>query len=801
MRELTFKAAIASGAALIALAMSGNAQAQDTATRAENAKASEVPMGDIVVTARRKNESLMTTPVAVSAFNAEAIQKLGLSSLRDVAAFTPGLTISENFGNRQDRSTQSMIIRGMTPNWNGNVAVFMDGAPIVGSGFIEGVGDMARVEVIKGPQSATFGRSTFAGAINNVTKDPTPYLSGTVDAQIMSYGGHDVRIAVEGPLLKDSVSFRLSGRDYATAGSYVNSARPTERLGSQSTRSLSATLLIKPTPRLNIKLFGTYWMDDDGEGANYLVNSTALNCNAGKAGAGINYYCGQLPGVNLSALARNDQVDAAISNQLIHNVNGAIATIPGVSSDFLNHFGLHREAYHGHAILKYDVPSLNAQLSSISSYDNNRFEVITDLDGQDSTAFPNALYSASTANSVQSTLNTVGFVQYKNTGFSQELRLSGTGNGRLHWSVGGSYVEQHITTMAGGLLSFGAANFQTPAETQTRTAGAFFSLAYDLTDKLSVSAEGRYQQDRQQLHTLYNGDRTLARQAFTNFIPRVLVQYKPVRGVMAYASYSKGVNPGGFNSAVSGYSASTSAALQAQYGFGLNVKPETITNYELGVKGSFWGGRAQVIADVYYGVWTNQVVSNSYALNGIVGVTDGTSLSVYQNIGKTDLKGVELQFTLKPVAGLTLNGSYAYNESIIKQYVCTSCANYTGSTNVAGHSLANAPRNSGAFGAEYRQNISRKVEAYIRGDVTYTGKMYIDETNLAWIGDAARGNLRIGVEQAGDFRVEAFVNNITDNLAYTSGSRNSDYLRGYATAYSVGMPVRRTFGVRLRKTI
>ncbi len=800
---LILAAALAGQAHAETAQASGETGAADpkAAPSAPAAPAAQGPIGDIVVTARRKTEGLLETPVAVTAFSADTIARMGIQSLQDVAAFTPGLTIEQAVG-RNDRSNQIGIIRGMTPNKTGNVSVFMDGAPIVGSGFIEGVGDMERVEVMKGPQSATFGRATFAGAINNVTRDPSSELHGSVDFQLKTYGGHDVRVSAEGPLLGEDVRFRVTARDYGTAGSYKNTAEPGKRLGAQTTRSVSATLLMTPSDRLSVKLFGVYWQDDDGSSAGYQILGDQLNCAAGALGDTINYYCGKLPGVDLKNTGVNDVVDAAVRNQVINNASGSIAVMPGVPSDFLDHFGLHREAYHAHAILAYDIPSIDAQLSSITSYDDNRYEVISDLDMQDSADDANPYYSDASYGVLQSFLNTVGFVQYRNTGFSQEVRLSGTGNGPIHWSVGASYVEQNIAASAAGLLSTGAYNFQTPAETTTRTAGAFFSAAWDLTDTLTLSAEGRYQQDRQYLRTLTEGTDTIATAKFDNFIPRILLQYKPAPGLMTYASWSKGVNPGGFNSAVSGYSTATAQALQEKYGFGLEVKPEKITNYELGVKSSFWGGRAQLIADVYYARWTNQVVSNSYTITGVEEITEGTLLSVYTNIGRTDLKGLEMQLALVPVPGLTLSGSYAYNDSEIKEYVCYSCStSITGSTDVTGNSLPQAPKHSATGSLEYRTFVTGSLEAYGRLDAVYTGRMYIDQTNLAWIGDATRLNLRFGVSKKGDFNIEAFVTNLTDNLTYTGGVKYSDYLNGYTNTFSMGLPERRTFGLRFRKTI
>ncbi len=137
-------------------------------------------LGDIVVTARRREESLLQAPVTVTAFSAEAIRARDIRTLNDIAAFTPAVTITNQGGARVDRSNQTFIIRGMNPQSSNTASVFIDGAPVT-SGFVEGLDDAARVEILKGPQSAAFGRQAFAGAVNIVTKDPADKLGGRVD--------------------------------------------------------------------------------------------------------------------------------------------------------------------------------------------------------------------------------------------------------------------------------------------------------------------------------------------------------------------------------------------------------------------------------------------------------------------------------------------------------------------------------------------------------------------------------------------------------------------------------------------
>ena len=486
----TLKSILLAGAsAAVALSLPALADAQ--AASANDAGAtSPNSLAEVVVTARKRTESLLSVPVAVTAFTAEAIEAKGITSLTDVANFSPGVKFNSVGTGRSDRSNQQIIIRGMTPNFNGNVSVFIDGAPVVGYGFVEGVEDLERVEVLKGPQSATFGRSTFAGAVNLVTKDPTNSYHASIDAGVMSYNGYDIRASVEGPIIPDKLTFRLQGRDYKRDGSYTNAADPSETIGAQASYSVNGSLKATPTDKLTIKVFGDYWIDHDGSGATYKLSQPDYNCAAGAAGATLNYTCGPLPNANLSRLGYNDQVDAPVYNQIILNSLHGVDQYPGVPRDFTNHFGLERRAYHVHGIIDYDLPQIDAVFSSLTSYDSDKYVELQDIDLEDTRNQPNPFYTPAAASTLQPYVNWPTYVPFDQTGYSQEFRLQGGADRRFHWLLGGSYVHEDTGFAAGALLTTGFVNFQTPSTTVTKTIGGFFSLGYDITSQITASFEG-----------------------------------------------------------------------------------------------------------------------------------------------------------------------------------------------------------------------------------------------------------------------------------------------------------------------
>ncbi len=143
---------------------------------------------EIVVTARKREENVMKTPVSVAALSSEDIAVRGITSFNDLANATPGLNINNANSGRNDRSFQQISLRGFTPATTTSTltASFIDGVPVASATALSAVSDPERVEVLKGPQAAYFGRDTFAGAVNVVTRKPSATLGGT--ASLMTIG-------------------------------------------------------------------------------------------------------------------------------------------------------------------------------------------------------------------------------------------------------------------------------------------------------------------------------------------------------------------------------------------------------------------------------------------------------------------------------------------------------------------------------------------------------------------------------------------------------------------------------------
>ncbi|WP_044562166.1 TonB-dependent receptor [Azospirillum sp. B4] len=210
---------------------------------------------EIVVTARKREEDILKTPVSVAAITGAEIDQKGIVSINNLADQTAGLNINNNSSGRSDRSFQQIILRGFTPATTDStpVATFIDGVPVSSPTAVMSVSNPERVELLRGPQSAYFGRNAFAGALNVVNKQPGNDYGGSVTAMVGTHNNRRLQAEVDGPIVDNKVGFRIGADHYSKDGSYKNAADPSQTLGDQSSHSGNALLTVKPTENLSIK--------------------------------------------------------------------------------------------------------------------------------------------------------------------------------------------------------------------------------------------------------------------------------------------------------------------------------------------------------------------------------------------------------------------------------------------------------------------------------------------------------------------------------------------------------------------
>ena len=763
---------------------------------------------EVIVTARKREESLNSVPLAVSALTESQITARGLTDLTDFSTFIPSFHFQNQVGGgsgRNDRSINTLTFRGLVlANDSFTTAgglLFVDGAPVIG-GQVPPIADVERVEVLKGPQSAFFGRSTFSGAVNYVTKDPPSVFSGEGYVSYSSYNSNTEQASIGGPLGSDTLRGRVTVYHDEKGGEWTNAALPSEKFGEQQTGSISVDLLWTPVSQFRAKASAVYFVNDDGPPAQAAIKQGEMNCSLG--GNLGKYYCGQIPTadhLNQGLISGNYKLDQYTYNNTIGNVEGFPTLF---NPSFLRHGGLKREALQSSLIMDYTLPG-GYVISSLTGFHTEKVASLLDLAFRDGSNLPSVF---PTPLGIQKWL-----LEYQTNGydFSQELRITSPQDKRFRWTLGGNIITANekggdIYGISSLFPLFGAAI----TKNNPTTPAVFGAVYFDILKSLTLSGELRYQDDlvRESLLTTASGA-PLATPAnflqnYGSFSPRITLNYNFAEHSLVYALFSRGYRPGGFNTSLSpalGSPSVIAAAEAAAPGATLAYGQERLDNYEVGLKSLFFDGRVQVSADAYYDNYTNGQVTQSITFFTNNGTTVNQA-TVTRNSGAIDLDGIEGEATWQVTRQLQVNASGAFNYSKVKSGFCSDCLGIDGTNSLSGKTLLGAPRYTATLGAEYTDRLVGDYFWFARGDYAYRGKVYVDQANVAYIGPKNTLNLHLGVRND-RFSLEGFCMNCTNDLTATSATyASADVFTilvppGTRQEIRFGLPDRRTFGVRL----
>jgi iron complex outermembrane recepter protein len=760
----------------------------------------------IVVTARKRDESLQDVPIAITALGSDTLQSARVETLQDVAKLTPGLNYTPLFG----KQNQLPIIRGVAQTLGQlNVGVFLDGVYLSGKAGVDlELNDLARVEVIKGPQSALYGRNTFAGAINYVTARPTKDLSGRAEFTIGDNGLYKSVANISGPL-SDTLRIRVGGYAQRADGFYT-SAIDGGRVDFSKSYGGSGTLEWQPVEPLTITLRGTYYQDDDGQPASSVIrNNAGFGVPPGATFTGFPaaslplvrrnlIYTGTLPtiplnGVFVSTRGINIQPGAAVTS----TVNG-VAT-PGVTSRFpaITFFGDKEEATRVSLTMAYDFGNIIG--TSISAYSSRHFNYTYDGDnticdrtgGCQNFGFPFAPADAVGKNNYALS-SSVGSLK----DFSQELRFQSNEEDRVNWLFGLFYyhntndsIDRSITPTVAAANAF----FFPRQVIKTDSYAVFASANVKLADALTLSGELRYEYEKQsftQNPTNPSGSGTLTpnvtgvfdlRQDFRFITPRVILDYKLGGGNLIYVSYARGAKTGGFNTGANVF------ANQRAY------QPEYADNFEAGVKTTFMGGKARTNLAGFVIDWQDQQVVDQ---NPVTAGGSSTNRSFTANTAASRIYGLEFDTALEFAPWFTLAGNYAYTKSRYKKFTDVTLNGTTtplvpGLLSLAGLPNVNFAGNHLPYVPDHKFVLSPilkypfagddgSIEA--RADVSYQSKTYLRADNFATF--PARTNLDLRLTGTyRQYRLQLFMNNVTDERSPVAGVRFFD-----ASNYSVSSP-------------
>ena len=837
MRHSRTSGPTAAAAALaVSLVASGSSLAQDRPA------AQSLELEEVTVTARKVEENLMTVPLAITAFSAKSIEEQGIKQLQDVMRMTPSFNFVNQQGGsgRNDRSSNALVFRGLflanNVGVNAGGQLFIDGAPVLGA-QPPPVVDVARIEVLKGPQSAYFGRSTFAGALNFIMQEPGDEFGGKVSLEGSSFGSHDASLSLEGPLFSDTLAARVTLRDFKRGGYYDNPGASGGELGEQTSKSFSGSIVWQPTDSLKVKFHGSVFEDDDGAPAQGGLKSTEFNgridasgncvpfsqAPAGTAALGqpansrasFGYYCGELPGVDsLSPLVLSGDYDTspAPTNNALFNPNPNWQVF---GTGFKRDGGIRRKASQADLRIDWEFGG-GYTLSSLSATHFDKTMTLIDLNYRDARNVPNEFFTPATAAIRTPWRQFLLVSQGRLKDWSQELRVSSPTEQRLRWTLGANYIE--LFTPGGTVYGHTPAGpLFTAAITQqeVKTPSVFGGLYFDLTDTITLSAEGRYQEDElnQQVKIGTNGLPTTGvgaqplNNTFTSFSPRVSVDWKYAENSTLYALYSKGTRPGGFNAAlITSTPATLTQILAVVPNAGLSFEEEELINYEVGLKSTWLDGRARTQLTLFKNEWKNGQVANSIPVVAPGGVANLIGLTV--NNGTADLKGLEFEGEIRATENLRIGATFGYNDTEVKSFGigpgglpnCSDCNLVYGTfSGVIGNELPTVPKITWSLSGDYSRRLTDSLDWFGRADYSFQGKKYTDFANYTTVGDNQNLNLRLGVRNE-KFTVEAFVTNATDEDTMLSALLGIDvftFLAVNKNEIRFSPPIPRAYGLRV----
>jgi iron complex outermembrane receptor protein len=619
-------------------------------------------LNEIIVTAQKKSERLQDVPVPVTVIAAEALLDSNQVSVQDYYTRIPGLNVTPTgFGGPQ------VTIRGVTTGGfaNPTVGVVVDDVPYGSSTNIGGLGsivpdidpsDLARVEVLRGPQGTLYGASAMGGLLKFVTIDPsTDAVFGHVQAGTSStYNGGGMGYSVRGTVnipVTDTLAFLASGFSRRDPG-YVDDVQT----GQEDVNSLRVdggrvAALWRPVSDVSVKL-------------------SAMLQHARSDGS--------------------DDIDPSLEDL--------------EQSKLVNTGGFDKKIQVYTATVTAKLADID--ITSVSGYNINNFYFSSDY---------SPLYSSYADTGIPgSGFNGFGvagapiFEQNKTDKFTQEIRLSGVIAQRIDWLAGGFYTHENSRAdqqLLGENPTTGAlvgTLFTSAIPSTLSEYAGFGDLTFRVTDQFDVQVGGRESFIRQTQSGLSTGPlaggESLTPEVETNandFTYLLTPRYKLSPNLMVYARLASGYRAGGPNPNIT--------LLSLPHSF----DPDKTENYEIGVKGDTLEHRLSFDASVYYIDWRDIQLQ---VLNG--------GFLYYTNGGRAKSQGLELSAEAKPLDGLTVAAWVAWNDAELKDALPPGSA-AIGVYGLAGDRLPDSSRFSGSVSVDDEFHLTGNVTGFIGATVSY----------------------------------------------------------------------------------
>jgi len=834
--------AVLAGASVIGV---GAARAADAA--AASAGPSTTALEEIVVTARKREESLQSVPVAVTSQSGEQLARQRVTEPKDLGRITPSLRIVSAAGSDNSAviALRGQIAGDSLLGISQPVGLYEDNVNIphplgANNAFV----DIARVEVLKGPQGTLYGRNTTGGAINIITKGADySGVHGFAEGELGNFASRRIVAAVNLPIVPDVLAVRVAGQYWKKDG-FGKSLVTGQRFGDDHDDALfRASVKFDPTPDLTASLKLEY-----GE-AHHTFEMLANRSIASGQSQFLDYasamlwqdFAGNVQTVG-AALAGN----AAAAGQVFAKGGAILAPCIG-GSIYVNCSATHNfddlQTWHGALDVNWDITDA-IRLRSITGYHRFTNSRVFDLDGMQPQILEvgygvgGLIYAPTSLGGFTPPFRLVP--DQASSQWSQEFNLVGNLlDNRLNWLLGayGSWDRGHgaqlagalseITGLGGSPLSFAHYGVNNDNDTW----GVFTQEDFKLTDQLSVTAGLRYTEEklRQDLADVsynfltkaYTCNGLTATGAITTGPPPIAndptscafsaiaqgpggiyshrkssgtsyllsLNYQVTPDQLLYAKTSRGFRGGAFGRAVQ-----------------IPAAPEIATDYELGFKGDWFGRRLRTNLAAYQTDYKNKQVS-SLVCNGGELPPCATGFTTHLlNAATARIRGFEGEFQAVPIEGLELHGTLSYTDAKYRRFPGAVSDDGVPIGNADGEDLAATPKWQGSLGARYERPVWSGVLA-LQLDYSYRGKIAVtplnnqsvvpDDLERQMKGSVGLLNGRIEFrEPDSGLTVSVWGANLTDKQwGYEGISAN---YTGGVSHMVVESP--RTYGVTIRKT-
>lgn len=611
-------------------------------SRGAEPETGNIETGDIIVTAQRRSQNLRDVPISITALGEAELKERGVTNAMDLPDIVPGVRSTTPGGG----AYTTTIIRGVGQqdiafHQEAPVATYVDGAYVgLTTAATQPLFDLDRVEVLKGPQGTLFGRNATGGLVHYINRQPSPEFDAYTTVEYGSFNKFLTEGAVGGSLGGDwSARFSFHTE---SGGAFIRNPIGSDHNGITA-YAARAQILYKPSSDFSVllSLYGNRFPSQPGPGSPTLrsiANSDGTSVPVTPANfAAYQAFCAAFVGTIPTQVGALGDCKSVISSQF---------EVPTADEIPFN-----ARYWNGTLTINAAVAA-NMNFTSITNYQY----ATNDYHSQLSPGFPTVLFREGMPSGNQ---------------YSQEVRLSGKA-GNAEWLVGayGLLIENHTTA---GVNLYDIPKYGIDLHADLRLKGdsiaVFSEVTYSVTPKFSLVLGGRLTRDHQRgvnrsgcttnplipfdICSAIEGSLPFEAVQFSGFdqsftktswSARAVAQYRLTDDVNLYAGINRGTKAGGFNTGVN----ELYPVALAQFG------PETLTNYEGGIKGRFFDRVLTFNGSLFYYDYKNLQTFS----------TKNSALYVF-NIDAI-IKGAEFDASLRPVEGLEFAASASYLDTRAK---------------------------------------------------------------------------------------------------------------------------------------